>query len=113
MGSDGEGGEGTEGEDNGLHGDPVECEEVHGEKNNPHGAAKTTHYPSTLEHACGKDQPPFDLNKSIGSFSVGSANGVSENWSRKRPRRCRSPCDEEIGGPVVMGMGQDITHYTN
>ncbi|MFS8003982.1 hypothetical protein Hanom_Chr13g01220221 [Helianthus anomalus] len=98
MGSDGEGGEGTEGEHNGLHGDPVECEEVHGEKNNPHGAAETTHSPRQVEHADGTAHSFPDLNKSFGSFSVGSTPLTTECTSKKRHRKCRSPSMGDSGG---------------
>ncbi|MFS7984518.1 hypothetical protein Hanom_Chr11g00987371 [Helianthus anomalus] len=91
----------SEKEDDRLHGDYVDSEGVHGENNKSQGAANMSHSPSILERTCGKGQSLFDLIKSIGSFSVGSSKVEPEIRSRKRPRRCRSPRDEEVG------MGQE------
>ncbi|MFS7908447.1 hypothetical protein Hanom_Chr01g00083241 [Helianthus anomalus] len=95
----------SEKEDDGLHGDSADTEGVHGVNNSSQGAANLPHSPSILERAGGKGQPLFYLNKSIGSFLVGSSRVEVVIQTRKRPRRCRSPCDEEVGGPVGQGDG--------
>ncbi|KAJ0941985.1 putative RNA recognition motif domain, nucleotide-binding alpha-beta plait domain superfamily [Helianthus annuus] len=99
-----EGGE-SEAEGDGLHGESVDCEELHGENSNIEGEANESQIPIHVEHACEKTQPQFDLNKSIGSFSVGSTKVESVNKSRKRPRRCRSPSHEEFCGPEGQSDG--------
>ncbi|KAJ0920178.1 hypothetical protein HanRHA438_Chr05g0238481 [Helianthus annuus] len=93
----------SEKEDERLHGYYGDNEGVHGENNESHVAANMSHSPSILDRTWGKGQSLFDLNKSIESFSMGSSKVESEIRSKKRPRRCRSPCDGEVGGP----MGQE------
>ncbi|MFS7953274.1 hypothetical protein Hanom_Chr07g00616631 [Helianthus anomalus] len=88
-----------------LHGEYGDNERMHGENNGVHVAANMSHSPSVLERTWGKSEPPFDFNKSIESFSVGSSKVESEVRSKKRPRRCRSPCEGEIGGPVGQEDG--------
>ncbi|MFS7990278.1 hypothetical protein Hanom_Chr11g01056901 [Helianthus anomalus] len=105
METDGEGGGESEEEGDRLHGESVDCEELHGENNNIQGAANTSQFPTHLEHACEKTQPQFDLNKSIGSFLVGSTKVDSVNRSRKR---CRSPSQEEFGGPEGQRDGPNF-----
>ncbi|MFS8028509.1 hypothetical protein Hanom_Chr16g01511421 [Helianthus anomalus] len=90
-------------EDERMHGDYGDNEGVHGENNEVHAAANMSHSPSILERTWGKSQSLFDLNKSIESFSVGSSKVETEIRYKKRPRRCRSPCEGETGGP----MGQE------
>ncbi|MFS7951827.1 hypothetical protein Hanom_Chr07g00599801 [Helianthus anomalus] len=85
-----------------LHGESVESEEVHGDKIQSlktKGALNTTQFPTQEKHVRQSTQPPFDLNKSIGSFSVGSTHEESVGLSRKRPRRCISSSHELSGGP--------------
>ncbi|MFS7927252.1 putative Post-SET domain-containing protein [Helianthus anomalus] len=91
-----------------LHGEPVDCEELHGEINQPLKTidlANMSHSPYPLENVCEKVQPTFDLNKSLGSFSVGSTKVDSVNRTRKRPCRCRSPSCEEFLGPEGHDVG--------
>ncbi|MFS7984418.1 hypothetical protein Hanom_Chr11g00986191 [Helianthus anomalus] len=102
-----EGGE-SEAEGDRVHGEPVDCEELHGETSQPlktNGTINLSGSPNQLENVCGKVQPTFDLNKSVGSFSVGSTGVESVIRTKKWPRRCRSPTCEESIGPEGHEVG--------
>ncbi|MFS7972042.1 hypothetical protein Hanom_Chr09g00839961 [Helianthus anomalus] len=103
MGPEGVGTGELDKEDERMHGDYGGNEGMHGENSKLHGAANLAQSPRVLERTWDKSQSLFDLNKSIEGFSVGSSRVETEFRSKKRPRRCRSPCEGESGGP----MGQE------
>ncbi|KAJ0482819.1 putative RNA-directed DNA polymerase [Helianthus annuus] len=93
-----------------LHGEQTENEEVHGDNTQPKKIKEVinaTHSPTQEKYVGESTRLPFDLNKSFGSFMVGSTHEETVRLSRKRPRRCRSPSQEIPNGPDGSMGGPD------